>query len=158
MEGVKVVASEALQEVRFKVLWPHLSSAEEAVIDIDKSDGAVHLASYQDGEVVGVASLFAQQCERYPNVFPKKNAFRLRAMGVLDSVRGSGVGAQIINRAVELLKEKGVEVLWCDAREVAWGFYLKQGFKFAEDCDGYECEAYVVRNVGLHKMMYFYIT
>ena len=158
MEGVKVVDSEVLKEVRHKVLWPHLSSADEALIDIDKNDGAVHLAIYRDGEVVGVASLFPMNCERYPDVFPAKYAYRLRAMGVLDSARGCGVGSQIINRAVELLKEKGVEVLWCDAREVAWGFYLKQGFKFAEDCEGYECEAYELRNVGLHKMMYFYIT
>lgn len=154
MIDVRVVKAEALKGVRFKVLWPHLSSESEANIDIDGSKGALHLAGVIDGEIVGCASLFVQDCDRYPGFFDGSKVYRLRAMGVLDKVRGKGVGAVIIEKAEQLCSENGANVIWCDAREVAWGFYSKQGFIYASCDDGYECEAYEVRNVGIHKMMY----
>lgn len=159
MIEVQQVKSEELQDVRYKVLWPHLNSSKEAVIDIDKSEGAIHLAAYQCDQVVGVASLFPQACERYPEIFPDIVAFRLRAMGVLQEVQGQGVGAEIISYAFNLLDQTTpAQVLWCDAREVAWGFYSRCGFQFARDSEGNMCDAYKIPNVGVHKMMYFYFS
>lgn len=154
MISVLDVKWEVLKEVRYEVLWPHLESAEEARIDIDDSKGAIHLAAFKREEVVGVASLFLQNCDRFPRYFEGEKVYRLRAMGVLDKVRGNGVGEAIIKEAVKILKEEDVKVLWCDAREVAWGFYERCGFEFASNEEGYECDAYTVPNIGLHKMMY----
>lgn len=154
MIEVLEVKAEVLKDVRFKVLWPHLQSSKEATIDIDGSEGAIHLAAVVDGEVAGCASLFVQDCDRYTGIFEDSKVYRLRAMGVLDSVRGKGVGAEIIEKAELLCSENGANVIWCDAREIAWGFYSKQGFVYASCDDGYECEAYEVKNVGIHKMMH----
>ena len=148
------VKAEVLKAVRFEVLWPHLHSSKEAIIDIDDSEGAIHLAGVVDSEVVGCASLFLQDCSRYPGFFSEAKVYRLRAMGVLDSVRGTGVGTEIIEKAELLCSENGANVIWCDAREIAWGFYSKNGFVYASCENGYDCEAYQVRNVGIHKMMY----
>jgi len=159
MIEVKIVPSEELHDVRFKVLWPHLHSSKEAVIDIDTTEGAIHLAAYKDNQVVGVASLFPQACARYPEMFPNMIAYRLRAMGVLHELQGEGVGAKIISFALHhLAQTTPAQVLWCDAREVAWGFYSRCGFQFAQKFEGYECEAYELPNVGVHKMMYFYLS
>lgn len=158
MIEVRKVESEVLHEVRFKVLWPHLSSAEEAVIDIDKSEGAIHLAAFDGENVVGVASIFPQACARYPEMFPNLKAYRLRAMGVLEEVQGRGVGSKIIDFAKNYLDQTTpAQVLWCDAREIAWGFYSRMDFQFACGDDGYMCDAYEVPSVGVHKMMYFYL-
>jgi len=154
MIRVLAVKWEVLKKVRYEVLWPHLESAEEARIDIDESKGAIHLAASKGEEVVGVASLFLQNCDRFPGCFEGDKVYRLRAMGVLDKVRGNGVGVAIINEAVKILKEEDVKVLWCDAREVAWGFYERCGFSFVADKEGVECGAYAVPNIGMHKMMY----
>ena len=157
MIEVRKVNSTELHKVRFEVLWPHLNSEDEAVIDIDSSPGALHLAGIVDGEIVGVASLFLQTCDRHPQKFQGKRVYRLRAMGVKTDIQKSGVGAAIIEEAVSICAERGFDVIWCDAREVALGFYSKLGFEFACDSEGYECDAYQVRNIGLHKMMYRYI-
>lgn len=154
MTRVKTVQWEVLKEVRYAVLWPHLKSAEDARIDIDEREGAIHLAGIMGEEVVGVASLFLQKCDRFSGFFEGEKVYRLRAMGVLAHVRRNGVGEAIINEAVNILKAKDVEVIWCDAREVAWGFYKRCGFAFCADKEGVECEAYTVPNIGLHKMMY----
>ena len=143
-----------MKEVRYEVLWPHLESAEEARIDIDESKGAIHLAAFNGEEVVGVASLFLQNCDRFPGFFEEEKVYRLRAMGVLSKVQGTGVGAMIIQQALRVIKEEGVMVLWCDAREIAWGFYERCGFEFASDLEGYVCDAYSVPSIGLHKMMF----
>ena len=37
MIEVRIVNSTELHKVRFEVLWPHLNSEDEAVIDIDSS-------------------------------------------------------------------------------------------------------------------------
>jgi len=154
MTRVLSVEWELLKEVRYEVLWPHLESAEEARIDIDESKGAIHLAAFNGEEVVGVASLFLQNCDRFPGFFEEEKVYRLRAMGVLDKVQGKGVGAAIIQEALRVIKEEGVAVLWCDAREIAWGFYERCGFQFASGVEGYECDAYSVPSIGLHKMMF----
>lgn len=156
--SVKQVNARELKELRLEVLWPHLRSHEEAVIDIDGSEGAVHLAAFDEGGImVGVASLFVQQCERFPNEFKDLNVYRLRAMGVVVRGQGMGVGAAIISKAEEICRAGGTDVIWCDAREVSWGFYSKIGFEFAGAKESYECEAYDVKNIGLHKMMYKHI-
>ncbi|MBM71588.1 MAG: hypothetical protein CL847_02235 [Crocinitomicaceae bacterium] len=157
MIEVRRVKAKDLREVRFKVLWQYLNSASEANIDIDESEGAIHLAGVINGEIVGCASLFIQDCDRYPEIFKGTKVYRLRAMGVLESVQGMGIGAAIINHAENLCSKNEAQTIWCDAREIAWGFYSKLGFIYASCDDGYECDAYEVRNVGLHKMMYKHI-
>jgi len=154
MVEVRRVDSEVLRCVRHKVLWPHLANSKHAIIDIDNSIGAIHLAAFYKGDVVGVASLFNQKCERFPELFISLKVRRLRAMGVLDNMRGGGVGALIIQKAIEEMKGDGVDVVWCDSREVAWGFYEMQGFKFGCQINGEELESYQVPNVGLHKIMF----
>jgi GNAT superfamily N-acetyltransferase len=143
-----------LRCVRHKVLWPHLANSKQAIIDIDNSKGAIHLAAFYKEDVVGVASLFNQKCERFPDLFKTLKVRRLRAMGVLDNMRGRGVGALLIQKAIDEMKGDGVDFVWCDSREVAWGFYEMQGFKFGCQINGEQLEAYQVPNVGLHKIMF----
>ena len=51
---------------------------------------------------------------------------RLRVMGTLPE-SGLGAGAALIAKAVEEVRFAGRRVLWCDAREVAFGFYSAWG-------------------------------
>tara|TARA_B100000767_G_C19565013_1_gene450737 strand:+ start:195 stop:668 length:474 start_codon:yes stop_codon:yes gene_type:complete len=154
MIEVRNVDSQVLKQVRHQVLWPHLENETQATIDIDQSEFAMHLAAFHNGNVVGVASLFRQNCDRFPQQFKSLKVRRLRAMGVLHHMRGEGVGSFIIQKAMKELKLEGVDVVWCDAREVAWGFYESQGFKYGKQINGEDFPAYTVPDVGLHKMMF----
>jgi len=71
-------------------------------------------------------------------------------MATAETVRGEGIGKQIIEFALQKLKQMKVEILWCDARLKATGFYQKIGFKTLGDI-------YEVPNVGPHKLMYIEI-
>ena len=60
---------------------------------------------------------------------------------------GVGVrGAALIAKAAEEVRFAGRRVLWCDAREVAFGFYERMGF-------GYLNEVYDIPEIGPHRTM-----
>ena len=55
-------------------------------------------------------------------------------------------GAAIVRYAAKWSREQGAVWLWCDAREVAFPFYERMGFKFVS-------EGYNVPEIGPHRMM-----
>ena len=156
---VHVLRSEETRELRHRVLWPHKPSAQACVIDVDEADHAIHLGVFmaecmswgvsldgRKGALVGVCSLFDQPCTRCAVPWGEEDALRLRVMGTLPEVRGQGAGAMLVARATEEVVKRGKSVLWCDAREVAFGFYERLGFDFMN-------EMFVLPDVGPHRTM-----
>ena len=150
---VERVTADETKPVRHAVLWPHLPSVEACVIAEDERADTIHLGVFRcgvergDRELVGVCSLFAQRSVRFPEALPANAGLcRLRVMGTLNSVRGQGAGAALVEGAVEAARTAGAEYVWCDAREVALGFYEKLDFKFVS-------QAYDVPKIGSHRMM-----
>lgn len=156
---VHVLRPEETRELRHRVLWPHKTSAQECVIDVDEADHATHLGVFmaetvpwgvsldgREGVLVGLCSLFDQPCTRCVVPWKEEDALRLRVMGTLPEVRGQGAGAALVARAVEEVVARGKSVLWCDAREVAFGFYKRLGFGFMN-------EMYELPDVGPHRTM-----
>lgn len=68
-------------------------------------------------------------------------------MATSPKVRGENFGKQVIDFALEELKNRKVDLLWCDARKVALGFYEKMGFHIFGDF-------YEIPIIGPHKLMY----
>lgn len=145
---IAFISAEDTHPVRFKVLWPHKSGPEKCIIDNDYDAGARHIGAFNaDRELTGVCSLFDQRSEHNPQALPLNDrVYRLRVMGTIPEVRGEGSGAQIIEFASQWCQAQGVKWLWCDAREVAFGFYQKMHFEFFS-------EAYEVPEIGMHRMM-----
>lgn len=139
------ITSAATKPLRHKVLWPHIEQTADCVINIDDRADAIHLGAFNDQEVlVGVCSLFEMETPKL--TFGKQ--YRLRAMATDPDVRGTGAGRSIVQHALQTIEKLGYDVLWCDAREVALGFYERMGFDRID-------EWYEVRNVGPHQLMYF---
>lgn len=145
---VRLVVAAKVRSVRHAVLWPHKAGPESCVIPGDDGPHARHLAAYDDADqIVGVCSLFAQRSERFPDAIPRaEHVYRLRVMGTMPEVRGSGAGAALIEAACKEAKSLGADWLWCDARQVALGFYERMGFIFLS-------ETYEVPEIGPHRMM-----
>ena len=55
--------------------------------------------------------------------------FQLRGMAVDDSVRGRGLGTQLMLYAVTAAKRLGMDSIWCNARMEALPFYTAHGFR-----------------------------
>ncbi|MGB1074685.1 MAG: GNAT family N-acetyltransferase [Flavobacteriales bacterium] len=145
---VRKISAEATRPVRHQVLWPHQPAPEACIIENDDDESTRHFGVFLlDGTLVGVCSMFDQRSERYPLALPKDDIVRrLRVMGTLPEVRGQGAGAALIEAFCAEARLLGAHWVWCDAREVAFGFYERMGFTFRSD-------AYVVPKIGRHKMM-----
>ncbi|HIP37720.1 MAG TPA: GNAT family N-acetyltransferase [Crocinitomix sp.] len=137
---------EEIKLLRHQILWQHKPTSSQCVIDADFDETTFHIGAKKDKEVVGT-STFIKELNVKIN---SENQYRLRAMATAETVRGEGIGKQIIEFALQKLKQMKVEILWCDARLKATGFYQKIGFKTLGDI-------YEVPNVGPHKLMYIEI-
>ncbi|MFK7757715.1 MAG: GNAT family N-acetyltransferase [Flavobacteriales bacterium] len=142
--SVRKIDAEECKPLRHQVLWPHIPLEKDCVIDIDLRIDAIHLGAFISGKIVGVCSLFQMKND----LLPYSNPYRLRAMATSPEVRGSGAGTAIVEHAIKITRDLGHDVLWCDARAVALGFYDRLGFKTHGDF-------YNVRNIGPHKLMYY---
>lgn len=140
---VSIISSSETYSLRLEVLWQHKNSLEECKLDIDDMLTTFHVGVFKNNEIVAIGTFLQQQNEK----FDAKNQYRLRAMATSPKVRGENFGKQVIDFALEELKNRKVDLLWCDARKVALGFYEKMGFNILGDF-------YEVPIIGKHKLMY----
>ena len=68
-------------------------------------------------------------------------------MATLSSAQNTGAARALLNTAFKILKDKDQNLLWCDARIIATGFYEKLGFEKLGD-------SYSIPIIGLHYLMY----
>ena len=98
---------------------------EEARFPGDDDASTAHFGAFRDRELLCVASLYVAP---FPGE-PETPGFQLRGMATAPEARGSGLGTAIVNACIDHAREKGVRLLWCNARTSAAEFYLKLGFQ-----------------------------
>lgn len=143
---IKMVNTNDIKSIRHQVLWPHLASVEDCVIEADAVETTFHIGAIENNTVVGTSTFMVDENPKISEL-KSGNQYRLRAMATSPEVRGKGYGEQIIRYALTQLKSKSIDLLWCDARLNATGFYEKLGFNLVGDI-------YEVPNIGPHKLMY----
>lgn len=140
---VRIIPHEATHPLRHRVLWPHIQTEAECVIDGDQNPEVIHLGVFHEKQLVSIGSLFPLHSPR----LSQRVQFRLRAMATDPDFRNQHAGKQLILFAIELLRSRGTEVLWCDARLHAVGFYKSLGFSLLP-------EIYEVKHIGPHQFMW----
>lgn len=130
-------------DLRHQVLKPFLANKQATIVPGDHLNGTFHLGCYKQNELVSIGS-FMPETNRN---FPQERQYRLRQMATSPQHLRKGYGAAIITHGIALLKQQEIELLWFDARELAFPFYQALGFNFFGDF-------YEVPNTGRHKLMY----
>ncbi|MGH8960228.1 MAG: GNAT family N-acetyltransferase [Jatrophihabitantaceae bacterium] len=120
----EIVGEAATRELRRSVLRPHLAPGDP--LPGDDLPGGVHLAALDDGAVLCTCFVYPEPCPWQPD---RPGAWRLRQMATLPEHRNRGLGSGVVERAVEVVRERGAELLWCEAREPAVAFYARHGFR-----------------------------
>ena len=141
---VECIAAEQTRSIRHKVLWPHKSCLEECVLDTDHLENAFHVGVWRHTELISTGSFFPQQ---HPH-FSQGIQYRLRAMATKSGHHGMGSGRALLEYGLRILRQRNTELLWCDARLGAVGFYERLGFQLRD-------EIYQVPQIGPHKLMWF---
>ncbi len=130
---VEAVPAEATHDLRWRILRNRRPGAT-VVFPEDAGAGAFHLGVRgQDavdggsGTILAVAS-FSPEATPYR---PGRRAIHLRGMAVEEPFQHHGLGRLLITTVVGRLRDDGTEVLWCNARDSAAGFYARLGFEVA---------------------------
>ena len=103
----------------------------------DDDDLTFHLGGLIDGKLVSVASFYFVD---HPSI-EEGVQYQLRGMATLPDFQGQGLSSALLRTAFPIIKQNQGTTLWCNAREKAWGFYEKVGFKKRG-------EAFEIENIG----------
>jgi predicted GNAT family N-acyltransferase len=119
---VDEVAAELTYPLRKAVLRPDGGDVAWAG---DEDPATFHLAArLPDGRIVGVVRFSPAPCPWRPAAEP----WQLRGMATDATVRGSGAGRALVAAGLAAVAARGGDLLWCDARVAAAGFYERMGF------------------------------
>ena len=136
---IRPVTAEDVRPIRHRVLRPE-QPFESTVYPGDNLPGTVHLGAFDGDALVGIASLYRE---------PRGGAtdgWRLRGMATVPAVRGRGIGAALLDACMEHAATSDGGEVWCNARVVAIGFYLRAGFEVVS-------EEFEVSGIGPHVVM-----
>jgi GNAT superfamily N-acetyltransferase len=122
---IRVISAEETVAVRWPVLRPGFPR-ETAEFSGDTEPTTFHLGVFADGRLVGVASVYDAPC---PDDSGAIHPCQLRGMATLPEVRGSGGGRALLAACVEKARDRGCDLLWCNARVSAADFYARAGWQ-----------------------------
>ncbi|MGY1805419.1 GNAT family N-acetyltransferase [Blastococcus sp. SYSU D00922] len=139
------VAADLTYPLRQAVLRP---DGGDVVWAGDEDPATFHLAARTaDGRVVGVVRFSPAACPWRSAEHP----WQLRGMATDAAVRGSGAGRALVVAGLEAVAARGGDLLWCDARVAAIGFYERMGFTVVT-------EPYDKPGIGPHRGMLIEVT
>lgn len=137
---IKEITAEQTYELRKIELRKNMSLSSQFSGDLDAD--TFHLGLFINNELVSIVSFMRSDYKEFT-----EKQFQLRGMATKENYQGKGFGKMLITKSEELLKEKEVIIVWCNARIVALDFYKKQGFKII----GKEFD---IPQIGGHFVMY----
>lgn len=142
---VRQIESKDTLELRSKVLRNGRPLAE-CHFENDDREQTFHLGAFIDEKLVSVASFYL---EKHPEL-PSEYHYRLRGMATAEDFRAQGLSSALLRTAFPLIKKNSVNLVWCNARSSAIGFYHKVGFELVG-------EEFDIPEVGPHFLMFIQI-
>lgn len=137
IERIKV---EKTYPLRKEILRKGMTLTHKMPGDEDKD--SLHLGLFYNEELVCVGSFMKNRKEDFSGL-----QYQLRGMATSEKEQGRGFGKLLMKDAELILEKEGVEVVWCNARTHATGFYKKLGYKIVG-------EVFEVPQVGPHFVMF----
>jgi ribosomal protein S18 acetylase RimI-like enzyme len=139
---IEFITTEQTYPLRNSVLRPN-KPVESVFLEKDNDADTFHLGAFYEGKLISIGSFHQSDHSQ----FLQSNQYQLRKMATDPQFRKMNAGRQLIEFAFNELRNRKVELMWCNAREVAIGFYEKLGLKTANNF-------FEVPGIGPHKLMY----
>lgn len=100
--------------IRKKVMWPRKPIQ---FVQLKEDLLGVHYGLFKGTQLCSVISCFEEQ-----------RAMQFRKFATLVEVQNQGLGTVLLQFVITEARDRGMERLWCNAREDKMGFYQKFGF------------------------------
>jgi len=139
---VKIIGKEDVLPIRRLVLR-NGQPFPPCVFPGDELATSFHLGGFQSGRLICIGSFFQRSNEKLRGL----RQYQLRGMATLKEFQGNRAGSILIREAERIIKERGADLWWCNARVSAAGYYEKLGLEALD-------EVFMIEGVGPHKVMY----
>ena len=139
---IKKVSAQQIRVLRHKVLRQG-KPFSTTTYQRDNCIETFHLAFMKDNEPISCATFYPENT----SLISSKRAYRLRGMATIKEHRKKGYGKKIMSKAIEEIKRRNGDFLWCNARLIAVEFYKKTGFSSIG-------EQFNISEIGPHYFMY----
>ena len=106
-------------------LWRDVLREGRPVPWLEDPEGTFHLAARSAGRLVGVVRFSPAGCRWRPEA---RAPWQLRGMATAPDARGTGAGRALVAEGLTRVAALGGDLVWCDARVPAVGFYERMGF------------------------------
>ena len=140
MKVMQISATDTYK-IRQKMLRPGKQIAD-CIFDKDEDDQTIHLGAFIDGKLASVASFYFSNNSQ----FKADVQYQLRGMATLPEHQNQGFSKELLKFGFPLIKKNFCELVWCNARTSAEGFYAKTGFESIG-------EIFNIPDVGPHRLM-----
>jgi predicted GNAT family N-acyltransferase len=139
--SVKQITATDTHTVRHPVLRPGKPRAS-CIFDGDDLKTTIHFGIFDAEKIIGVASFLKNNNAN----FTELSQYQLRGMAILQPYQGLGIGNKLLKYCDNFLIEKGVNLIWCNAREIAVNFYKRNGFSIFGN-------VFNIKDIGPHYAM-----
>ncbi|WP_295668278.1 GNAT family N-acetyltransferase [uncultured Mucilaginibacter sp.] len=114
MISIEQITPELTWHLRRDVLYPSMKLFE---MEMDQDTYGMHFGAFNDIKLAGVVSLFQTGTD-----------FQFRKLAVDPEFQHKGIGRSLLHYITDHAQKNGGTRIWCNARDTAIGFYLKDGF------------------------------
>jgi len=141
---IKKIRPEQTLELRSSIMKPYLRP-DQCVNPGDQDPLTFHLGAMgPNDQLMGIATFLPDPHPFFPS---SHHPYRLRGMASLPEVQRQGVGRALVQEGEKILASRGADLLWFNAREKAFAFYLALGFEMTG-------EFFELDRIGPHKVMF----
>ena len=125
---IKFITADEVLAIRNQVLREGRLPLNECRFATDTLPGSFHLGYFNQEALVCIVSFHLQN---YSNI--AGTGYQLRGMASLPEYQGKGIGTQLVDYAINYLKQQQADHVWCNARKKAMLFYERLGFSVMSD-------------------------
>jgi len=144
MIELKQIKVEETYKIRKEELRKNMDLSSQFAGDFD--EGTFHLGLYKDKDLVSIVSFTLSNYKDFSGI-----QYQLRGMATKETFQGKGMGKKLVEYALEVLKNKNADVVWCHSRITAMEFYLKMEFEIIG-------EEFDIPPIGKHHVMFKELT
>ncbi|EAE6913259.1 GNAT family N-acetyltransferase [Listeria monocytogenes] len=138
---IKQIKAKDTQDIRHRVLRPE-QPEKNAIYPNDDMEGTFHLGAFEKDVLLGVASFYPEKS----TVIMNPAQYRIRGVATERRMRLKGLGTALLAEGEAEIWTRGADIIWCNARIVAVGFYEKHGYRKVG-------KSFVIPGIGEHYLM-----
>lgn len=144
VSNIRPISAEETRPLRLAVLRKG-GTLSDCVFEGDENPDTLHLGAFAE-KIIGVLSMYSRPLPAHNAT----SASQIRGMAVLPEYRGQNVGRDLLREALQIAKSRKIELVWCNARINARGFYERMGFETDD-------ESFEIPGIGLHFKMWVFL-